>query len=532
MKICLIRPSIVVPANNQATMFTPPLGLAYVGGALRQAGFDVTAIDGVGESLDTRYPVDNDCYLYGLSPAEIVARIPANATMIGINFGFSFEWPYARRLARTIRAAYPDAFLVGGGEHVTAVPADSLRDGALDAVVLGEGEETIVEIAEILKEGRRDLSGVLGVAYLDSGGRVVVNSRRQRIRAIDSIPLPAWDLFPIRNYLDAGVGFGVNRGRSMPVLASRGCPYQCTFCSNPGMWTTRWIARDPDLLLDEMAHYQAVYGAQNFDFYDLTAIVKKSWIISFCRKIKERGMSFTWQLPSGTRSEAIDGEVARLLFDSGCRNLSYSPESGSPAVLARIKKRINIDSVVESIAACRRMAMNVKCNIILGFPGETLRHVLQTYMFIGRMAAAGAYDISVWGFSPYPGSELFDEIARRKNLVLNDTYYDSLRSYADPKRTISYSENFSDRGLKILRFVGTAIFYVVQWSLRPWRPLRILFNLLLGREESRSEMALLGMIRRRRLKLGRSMQTPVGSQMSIPAPRSRTPQARPSPDVA
>ena len=98
----------------------------------------------------------------------------------------------------------------------------------------------------------------------------------------------------------------------MPVMASRGCPYQCTFCSNPAMWTTRWIPRDPDLLLDEMQFYQKNYGAENFDFYDLTAIVKKSWIIDFCNKIEEREMKFTWQLPSGTRTEAIDGEVARL----------------------------------------------------------------------------------------------------------------------------------------------------------------------------------------------------------------------------
>ena len=87
----------------------------------------------------------------------------------------------------------------------------------------------------------------------------------------------------------------------------------------------------------------------NFDFYDLTAIVKKDWIVKFCQKIAERGLSFTWQLPSGTRSEAIDDEVANYLFKSGCRNLSYSPESGSKKVLARIKKKIKTDSVITSI---------------------------------------------------------------------------------------------------------------------------------------------------------------------------------------
>ena len=95
---------------------------------------------------------------------------------------------------------------------------------------------------------------------------------------------------------------------------------------------------------DRFAHWMKCsfirkkYGAENFDFYDLTAIVKKSWIVDFCRKIEERGLSFTWRLPSGTRTEAIDGEVASLLYRSGCRNMSYSPEGGSPAVLRRIKE--------------------------------------------------------------------------------------------------------------------------------------------------------------------------------------------------
>jgi radical SAM superfamily enzyme YgiQ (UPF0313 family) len=500
MKICLVRPSIVVPARNQTTMFTPPLGLAYVAGALRGAGFDVEAVDAVGESFDTRHPVENDCFLYGLSPEETVARIPRDARIIGIAFGFSFEWPYARRLTQAIRAHFPDALLIGGGEHVTAVPERSLEDSPLDVIVLGEGEETAAALARALAEGRLDPARIDGIGYKDRSGRAVINPRRARKREIDDIPWPAWDLFPIRNYLDRGFGFGVNLGRSMPVLASRGCPYQCTFCSSPSMWTTRWIARDSDRLLDEMAHYQKVYGAENFDFYDLTAIVKKSWIVSFCEKIERRRMSFTWQLPSGTRSEAIDGEVARLLYRSGCRNLSYSPESGSPTVLARIKKKIHPDAVVDSIASCRREGMSVKCNIILGFPGETVREVLESYRFIARMAVAGAEDISVWGFSPYPGSELFEETIRQRRIPLDDAYYDGLRSYADASRTHSYNPNFSDRKLKVLRFIGTVLFYGLQWLIRPWRPFRIVYNLARGKQKSRGEMALANMIRRRRLQ--------------------------------
>ena len=318
------------------------------------------------------------------------------------------------------------------------------------------------------------------MTYISPSGEVIQNDRRPRKRELDDIVWSAWDLMPIESYLERGYGFGVNRGRSMPMVASRGCPYQCTFRSNPAMWTTSWIPRDPDLLLDEMQYYQEKYGAENFGFYDLTAIVKKSWIVDFCHKIKERGMMFTWQLPSGTWTEAIDGEVASLLYRSGCRNMSYSPESGSPSVLTRIKKKIHTDAVINSIAEATGNGMKIKCNIIFGFPDETLKEVYESYRFIARMTMAGAYDISIWAFSPYPGSELFAEISSAKGLKMDDDYYNSLRSYADTTPTISYSEHFSDQKLKRLRIIGVIIFYITSWLRRPIRPVKIVWNLYKG----------------------------------------------------
>ncbi|MDP6120268.1 MAG: cobalamin-dependent protein, partial [Rhodospirillales bacterium] len=502
MKICLIRPSIVVPRSNITSMFTPPLGLAYVAGTLRAAGFDVSFIDAVGESLDTRRPVDNDCFLYGLSSEQTIERIAEDVDVIGVHAGFSFEWPYCRSLIADIRRRFPETPLIGGGEHITAMPEASLTESALDLGVLGEGEETMLEVCRALAAGNLEPAAIEGIVFRDGAGNIAANGRRVRRRDIDAIARPAWDLLPIEAYLERGFGFGVNRGRSMPILGSRGCPYQCTFCSSPQMWTTRWLARDPDLLLDELADYQRDYKAENFDFYDLTAIVKKSWIVDFCRKIEERGMSFTWQLPSGTRSEAIDGEVAELLYRSGCRNLSYSPESGSAAVLARIKKRIKPGNMIESMEACHAQGINVKCNIMLGFPGETFKEVFESYRFIVRMALAGTYDLSVWAFSPYPGSELFEQFLKDGRIKVDDAYYDSLRSYADASRTKSYSENISDSTLKALRFGGLCLFYGVQWLRRPLRPFRMIWNVWRGTHESRAEMGLANLLRRGQLTTG------------------------------
>ena len=253
-QVCLIRPPILVPKSHPIVQFTPPIGIVYVAGSLRHAGIDVEVIDALGEALDNRHHAENDCYIYGLHPDEVVARIPDNANVIGISASFSFEWPTCRDLIGRIRKRFPSALLVGGGEHITALPELSLSESALNVAVMGEGEETFLNIVKLRLSGNQDLSSINGIVFESEDGKILKTPPHGRIRDLDSIPLPAWDKIPIEEYLDRGMGFGVNRGRSMPVLASRGCPFQCTFCSSPQMWTTRWVPRDADLLLDELAY--------------------------------------------------------------------------------------------------------------------------------------------------------------------------------------------------------------------------------------------------------------------------------------
>jgi anaerobic magnesium-protoporphyrin IX monomethyl ester cyclase len=478
---------------------TPPIGLAYIAGSLRAEGHEISLIDGLAESFDTRHPWGSDCYLYGLSLEEVMDRIDEDTDVIGVSAAFTFEWPICRDLITQLRERFPKAYLIGGGEHITALPENSMREAPMDAAVLGEGENIVISLMDNFRDPDFDPSAIDGIAYRTDGGEITVNKRNTRIRDLEDIPRPAWDLMPIGNYLDRGYGFGVDRGRSMPVIASRGCPYQCTFCSNPQMWTTRWVARSVDSLLDELQYYQETYNAENFDFYDLTAIVKKVWIVEFCQKIEERGMSFTWQLPSGTRSEAIDDEVASLLYKSGCRNMSYSPESGSPSVLKRIKKKIKTEDMIVSMSGAVKAGLNIKLNLVFGFPGETYREIAQSFVFIVKMAWAGGHDLSIWAFSPYPGSELFKDLYSNDNLVMDDAYYDGLRSYSDMSLSISFSENISDGALKKLRWAGTVLFYGVGWLRRPWRPFAMIRNVLSGHQESRSDLALASLLRRSKM---------------------------------
>jgi radical SAM superfamily enzyme YgiQ (UPF0313 family) len=496
VNICLIRPPVLVPKFNMALTLTPPLGLAYVAGALRHAGFAVNFIDGVGEGLEDVHPSENDCLIYGLSLASIVEKIPQDTDLIGVSAQYSFEWPLYQDLIKLVRSRFPKTLIAAGGEHITAMPSDCLASSELDCCVLGEGEATVVDMASALERRNRDLTAVPGLAFKTADGRIVLNERRPRIRDLDGIAWPAWDILPIEEYLDRNLSFGVDRGRSLPVLASRGCPYQCAFCSNKKMWGSLWRVRNHQKFLDELQFYQEKYKIRNFDFYDLTAVINKSWIMDFCEGKKRRGLEFTWQLPSGTRSEALDRDSVTAMYESGCRNLSFSPESGSGAVLKLIQKKISLENMLASMRECVRAGLNIKANIIFGFPGETQRHILESFVFIIRMAAAGVHDLSIWAFSPYPGSRLFDQLQAQGKITLDDDFFDRLRSYADASKTVSYNENLSNRDLKILRVIGTLLFYCVSYLVRPWRVAKLIANVVKGKQESRFEMAIVKTINR------------------------------------
>lgn len=481
---------MVVPKWAHASSICPPLGLAYVAASIRKAGFEVRCVDALGEAPFQRIVLDNPNFLtYGLSTPEIVERV-GKCDILGFSLMFSHDWPVAKSIIQAVRKANPHLTIVCGGEHITAVPEFCLDDcPEIDICVMGEGEETIVELLRALNgDGRpEDISGIV---YRSENG-LTRTPPRARIRKLEEIPWPAWDLFPLETYLANELGYGVNPGRTVPILASRGCPFECTFCSNPKMWTTRWQARDTEDVIREMQFYIDHYGAQNFDFYDLTTIVRKDWIKEFCQKIIGRKWDITWQMPAGTRSEALDAEVLHLMYFSGEKNISYAPESGSLTSLKLIKKKINLDRMKDSIRAALKEGMNVKLNMIMGFPHETGKEIFESFGFLKDVALMGVHDVYIACFSPYPGSELFDELFQSGKIKAMDAdYFLMLTSYSDMRYSYSYSPHMTNRQLTFYRLGGMLMFYAISYATRPIRLFKVLFNLISGKQESRLDMAL------------------------------------------
>jgi len=459
----------------------PPLGLAYIAGALRSAGYGISVIDAVGEKLEQIKPFDyrEDLMVQGLDAAEIVKRVDPSTDILGLTCTFSTFWPLARDTIYALRRSFPEATIILGGEHGTAVPEDVLRSSDVDVVILGEGEETVLNLIEALAL-QRPLSEVGGIAYLDRG-TFHSTSLSPRKRDIDTIPLPAWDLLPIERYIESHQINGMNIGRSMPLLATRGCPYQCTFCSSPNMWTTRYIPRDPILVTNEIEYYKKQYSVTNFDFQDLTAIVKRSWAVNFCNELIRRNLDITWQMPSGTRSEIMDDEVLDLLYRSGCRALAFAPESGSPQILEEVSKRVDLQHVEKAVRRAVRRGLKVSCFFVIGFPTETKQTLRSTARYILRMARLGAHDISVSKFIPYPGSELFIALQNEGSIELNDRFFISPIDFYN-RDAQSYCQ-LSERRLYWTMVTMYTAFYVTSAFLYPLRTLRTIYKAVFDRVE-------------------------------------------------
>ena len=496
--VTLLRPPVISSRNSFSAPITPALALAYLTAFLQKEAIDVDPIDAVGEDINHVELLSRGRRMQGMALESIAARIHPSTDILGVSVMFSQEWPFIRELLVMIKKAHPHLSIIAGGEHITALPEFSLQDcPALDYCCLGEGEEILFDFVQTFRNKGLEMKTVNGLCYREGSG-FVRTSPKKRIRDIDSIPWPAWDQLPIEAYLSNGYGHGVNRGRNMPMLATRGCPYQCTFCSNPVMYGQRYYMRSPEDIIREMKLYTAKYEATFIEFYDLTAIIKKDWIVRFCNLYLQNNLSVGWSLPSGTRSEALDSEALNLLKETNCRYLVYAPESGSTDTLREIKKQVKLDLLVNSAKTAVHLGIKTRCNLILGFPKETQKQIFETLWFQIKLAWIGVDDAPLYMFSPYPGSALFQYLRDAGKIQeLDEKYFNRLLAQMDITADETYCENVSGRMLGIWRILGMCCFYGLSYICRPMRIPRSILNIFIRkRTDTVFEQRISEMLRR------------------------------------
>lgn len=481
--VVLIRGPIVFKEkaiNNEAT---PAIALAYLSSYLKKRDYKVKIIDAIGEGLNQTWELEkySGFKCQGLTFNEIISRIPKNTNIIGFSGMFSGEWPVLRDLILEVRKSFPKVLITAGGEHITALTEYSLKDcPALDVCVRGEGEEIFYQLLESFRK-TGSYKEVSGIGFLNKKGKYKQKTNETlRIQNINNIPWPDWPKGYLEKFWAKEKSFGVATKRDMPFMFSRGCPYQCTFCSNPLMGGSKYILRDINDVIKEIKYYLKKYKITSIQLYDLTAILSKKWIIEFCQRIKKEKIKLNWSLPSGTRSEALDKETLSLLKKIGCNYLVYAPESGSKKTLAMVKKRISLEKITKSIEEAKKQKLVIRTNLIIGFPGEKWGDIFKTVFYGLKLAIKGVDEVPLFIFSPYPGTEIFYSLYNKKKIRLNDKYFFSLTSLNSDYlswNVVSFNPNLDPKILGLIRTTTILVNYALGYVLYPHRIIRTIRNL-------------------------------------------------------
>lgn len=377
MKVLLVQP----PIRGTTASVTPPLGLAYLAAVLERRG---TAVECLMADVER------------LSLDEITKRIVAiDPSVIGI----STTTPsvnYAVELVQRIKRVRPAFHTIAGGAHATLFPHDMLKAG-FDYVVCGEGEETIVELMDVI-EGKREAQSVLGLAFT-MNGNPGVNAARPFIKDLDSLPFPAWHLFPLASYKSDFK----KTDSFLPLITSRGCPGRCVFCYK-GLFGNKFRYRSPDHIIAELSYLINRFHIAEFSILDDNFTTLPARVMRFCSLLKEHDIALPWTLSSGVRADTASEEMFKALKAAGCYRVGFGVESGNDAILKSIKKGISKDKMREAMAMAKKAGMEVYGFFMIGNLHETRATINDTIRFAKELAP----DVAQFSVAtPFPGSEMY-----------------------------------------------------------------------------------------------------------------------------
>jgi len=421
-KVLLIRPSLKIEHFEHKSLVFP-LGLGYIAGVLEKNDYQVKVLDCLAEGFNNE--IKKDKYIiYGLSSAKIKRKIEKFLPdVVGISCPFSLQYPFALEVAKITKEVNKEIITILGGAHPSSVPEEVLKDKEIDFVVIGEGEETIINLLSALKENR-EFNHIDGLGYrIDE--RIVINPKTRYIQDLDSIPFPAWHLFPMEEYFKVNMPHGIDsRPPSTNMITSRGCPARCIFCSIHSIFGFEYRARSKDNVISEIEFLKKEYSIKEIQFEDDNLTLDKKRAKEIFKGIIEKKLNISWTAPNGIALWALDNELIELMKESGCRHIALGIESGVQEVLDKvIHKPLNLKTVKPLIEKLSEVKIKTTAFFVVGFPQETYSQIKNTLRFALSLPVD---DINVYFATPYPNTELYN-IAKEKGLFTSDFSFNNLK---------------------------------------------------------------------------------------------------------
>ena len=298
---------------------------------------------------------------------------------------------------------------------------------------------------------KKGLNQVKGIYFKEKFGNIIKNDPRPPINDLDSIPFPAWDLFPVDTYLKNPIG-ALNRNKwidggsnnceifSMNLSGTRGCPYECIYCYHDFMGQ-KYRKRSVKNIVEEMKLLNSKYKVKYFHFIDDEFCVDKSFVYDFCKRFREAfGDDITWGCTG--RVNLMTEDLIIAMKKAGCVLIGYGIESGSQKMLNAMKKGVTVEQAKKAVKLTKEYLGWADCSFMIGTPGENRQSIEETVAFCKELELVPEV---IFFTTPYPGTELYKRAIAAGKIVDEEEYLLNLGEQGE-KIMINFTE-FSDNEL-------------------------------------------------------------------------------------
>jgi len=444
-KVLLIFPP-VINARFTNNICELPMGIASLAAFIRK-DVEVICLDAAVEGYHHLETCGPGLVRFGLSDSDIIKRIEATKPdLVGFSCLFSSQFGIIRDLVGELKKRAPEIIAIAGGTHPSFLPESALGTTKLDYVILGEGELSFSRLIAALNKGI-GVEKIPGIAY-KAEGKVVVNSEVEYLRDLDALPLPARDLFKVEEYFKINVPMqSLSRSRrNLAVATSRGCPFQCRFCSSTIHWGNCYRSRSAENALNEMDELKSRYQLGEIKFEDDNLTSDKERARKLFTGMIDRRLNLKWNTPNGIAVWTLDQAMLELMKESGCYEITVAVESGDPEVLKNlIKKPVNLEKTSAMVKVIKKLGIETSGYFIIGFPGETRAQIMNTVNYAKSLELDRCY---IFIFTPLPGTPLA-KLAMEKGMIKPDHDFENANNYFLPR--LPLSEVPPDELLKIHR---------------------------------------------------------------------------------
>ena len=427
MNIVLIHPYITV--RDPHTYLSEPLGLVCLATYLKQVFQEEITVHILDlYALGANIPVaKDDLHVLGIHDENFIkAELEIfKPDLIGITCNFTAYALDSLEVASIVKRVFPYVPVVLGGAHATIEAENLLNNNqSIDYIIRNEGEITLEYLIKTL-QGKYVIEKVDGLTYKNTDNMIVSNQGRELITNLDLLPIPDRSLIDMKRYqyYTKNCYWYIRQDPAATITTSRGCPYNCVFCSTKVMWQRKWRPRSLEQVFEEIECLVSRYGIREIIIIDDQFFAEKKRIMDFCDYFIARDLGISFWYESGTSPWLLDKELLVKMRQAGFYALRLTIESGSEETLKFIRKPINLDKMKELINLGNALGYWTSANFIIGFPYETREEIYKTI----RYAYSSALDYAFFFIAkPHAGSDLY-EIYKNEGLleqnVIRSSYY-------------------------------------------------------------------------------------------------------------